>query len=106
VLQVEQGWPYEPLHRPGRYRLLLSLRCFFEARYLISLRPLGTLNDIELYFVALFETFVALALDGTVVDEDIGPAISTQETVTFRVVKPFHCALILCHWSYSLSFVF
>ena len=49
----------------------VKLLCF-EASYLIGLGALGSLDDVELDFIAFFEALVAVALDGTVVDEDVG----------------------------------
>jgi len=83
--------------------MLLTLTGFFETSYLIGLRAFGALDDVELDLIPLFEALVALALDGTVVNEDVGATISTKEAVAFCVVKPFNCALVLCHWSDSLS---
>ena len=75
----------------------------FDSCDVVSLGAFGALDDVELDLIPLFEALVALALDGTVVNEDVGATISTKEAVAFCVVKPFNCALVLCHWSDSLS---
>jgi hypothetical protein len=41
----------------------LLIGSFFETRYLIGLGAFGTLNDVELNFVALFQALIALALN-------------------------------------------
>jgi hypothetical protein len=76
---------------------------FPEARDLIRLRSFGPLDDVELNFIALFEALVPLALDGTVVNEDVCPAVAAEEAVALCIVKPFYGALILCQWSDSLT---
>jgi hypothetical protein len=75
---------------------------FFEARDLIGLRTLRPLNNVELNLIALFEALVALALDGAVVNEDVGPTIPAEESVALCVVEPLYRALILCQWNRSL----
>jgi len=77
----------------------------FETRDLIGLRSLGSLDDIELNLIPLFETLVTFALDGAVMNEDIGPALTTEEAVALCVVEPFNSALVLCQWSDSLYFL-
>jgi hypothetical protein len=78
---------------------------FFETRDLVGLGTFSSLNDVEFDLVALFEALVALALYGTVMYEDVCPALSAEEAVTFCVVEPLYGALILCQWSHSLCFV-
>jgi hypothetical protein len=78
---------------------------FFETKDLIGLGPFAALNDVEFNLVALFEALVALALDGTVMNEDVCPALAAEEAVTFSVVEPFNGAFVLCQRSHSLNFV-
>jgi hypothetical protein len=75
---------------------------FFEPRDLIGLGTFGSLNDVEFNLITFFEALVALALNGAVVYEDVCPALTAEEAVTFCVVEPLYGALILCHWSHSL----
>jgi hypothetical protein len=100
--------------RAGQSKLLVCLVTdflvclvtnFFQTRDLIGLGALAALDDVEFNLIALFETFIALALDGAVVNEDVCPAIAAEEAVTLCVVKPLHGALVLCQWSYSLTFL-
>ena len=76
---------------------------FFEAGDLVGLRALGSLDDVELDLIALFEALVPLALNGAVVNEDVRPAVAAEEAVSLCVVKPFYGAFILCQWSNSLT---
>jgi len=76
---------------------------FFQARDLIGLGAFGSLDDVELNLVTLFEAFVALALDGAVMNEDVSPAVAAEEAVTLCVVEPLYRAFILCQCS-SLFF--
>jgi hypothetical protein len=75
---------------------------FFEARDLIGLGTFTSLDDVEFNLVALFEALVALALNGAVVYENVCPALTAEEAVTFCVVEPLDGAFILCQWSHSL----
>ena len=79
---------------------------FLNSEDLISLRAFGSLNDVELDLVAFLEALIALALDRTVMDEDIGPTVAAQETVAFSVVEPLNRTFVLCHFRDSLSCVF
>jgi hypothetical protein len=85
---------------------LLSLIRFFEARHLVGLWAFASLDDVELYFIAFFKALISLALDGTVMDEDIGPTVAAQETVAFSVVEPLNRTFILCHFATPFSCVF
>jgi hypothetical protein len=78
---------------------------FFEAGDLVSLRALGSLDDVELHLIALFETLVALALDGAVVNEDVGSSVAAEEAIALCVIEPLYGAFILCQWSNSLIFL-
>jgi hypothetical protein len=96
----------------ARLNLLGRLICVFgfltsllEAGYLVGLGALGALDDVEFNFITLFEALIALSLDGTVVNEDVSPALAAEEAVALCVVKPLNCALVLCQWSSSLDFV-
>ena len=76
---------------------------FLQARNLVGLRALCSLDDIELNFVTLFKALIAFALDGAIVNEHVRPAITAEKTVALCVVEPLYGALILCQWSYSLA---
>src|SRR5918999_1556314 len=56
--------------------------------HLLGLRALRPLRDLELDLLALFEGLEAVALDGAVVDEDVGRAGLLDEAVALRVVEP------------------
>lgn len=70
---------------------------------LVGLRPLCSLNDIELNLIPFFKAFVALALDGTVVNEDVGSTVVAEEAVALCVVEPLYDAFVLCQLRDSLS---
>jgi hypothetical protein len=74
----------------------------FESTYLISLRALCPLDDVKLDFITLFQALIPLALDGTIVNEDIGSALAAEEAVAFCVVEPLYGTPVLCQWSDSL----
>jgi hypothetical protein len=78
---------------------------FLQARDLVSLGSLCSLDDVELDLIALFEALVALSLDGTVVNEYVCPAVTAEEAVALCVVKPLYGALVLCQCSNSLAFL-
>lgn len=84
----EGGWS----RTVGRYS-------FLKAKDLVGLRPLAALDDVELHFIALFQAFIAIALDRTVVDEDVGSSLAAEESIAFRIVEPLYRAFILCHFS-------
>ena len=64
---------------------------------LIGLRPFLPLNNIEFYFIALFQAFVSIVLDGAVVHEDIWSIIAPDKAITFCVVEPLDLAFVLRH---------
>jgi hypothetical protein len=75
------------------------------ASYLVGLGALCTLNDVEFDLIAFFEALVAFALNRRVVDEDIGPIVTTKEAVSLCIVKPLNRSLVLCHVPNSLCSV-
>jgi hypothetical protein len=71
-------------------------RCFSETCHLIGLGSLSPLNNIELDLVTFFQALIPLALNGTVMNEDIGAVIAAEESVPFCVVEPLNRSLVLC----------
>jgi hypothetical protein len=61
--------------------------CFWESLgkshlgYFLGLRPLRALRDLELDLLTLFESLEAVALNGAVVNEDVGRAGLLDEPV-------------------------
>jgi hypothetical protein len=88
--------------RPHVKLLVCLLANFFQSRDLIGLGTFTPLYDVEFHLISFFEALVALALNGAVVNEDVGPALAAEKAVTFCVVEPLYGAFILCHWSHSL----
>jgi hypothetical protein len=65
--------------------------------YLIRLRPLLALNDVEFHVIALLQALVSIHLNRAVVDEHIRPVVPADKTVAFRIVEPLHLAFVLSH---------
>ena len=63
----------------------------------IGLGTLLTLNDVELHVIALFQSLVTIQLDCRVVNEDIWPVITSDESVALGVVKPLDLTFVLSH---------
>jgi hypothetical protein len=78
----------------------------FEAGHLVGLRAFRALDDIELHLIPLFKAFVSFALNRTVMNKYVCPAIAAEEAVALRIVEPLYGAFILCQLSYSLAFMF
>ena len=68
-----------------------------QANDRVCLRPLLTLNDVEFDVVPFFERLVAFQLNRGVMDEYIGPVITSNESVALGVVEPFHLTFVLSH---------
>ena len=54
------------------------------------LGPFLALHDFKLNVIALLQAFVAVRLDGAVVDEHIGAVFPTDEAETLCVIEPFN----------------
>src|SRR5262245_18380199 len=57
-----------------------------------GLRALRTVNDLELHRLALLERAETVALNGRVVDEDVGASVALDESIPLRVVEPLDLA--------------
>ena len=53
------------------------------------LRTFLALGNLELYFVAFLQTLVALRSDGTIMHKHIWSIITSDKSVSFRIVEPF-----------------
>jgi hypothetical protein len=87
---------------PGRSRRTKELRCVVggvvpQANDRVCLRPLLTLNDVEFDVVPFFERLVAFQLNRGVMDEYIGPVITSNESVALGVIEPLHLTFVLSH---------
>lgn len=76
--------------------LLGGLR--LTANYLIGLGSLLPLNNIKLDLVAFFEALVPVELNCAVMNENVGSILTTDETITFRVVEPLDLPFICRHF--------
>src|SRR5690606_5747482 len=73
------------------------LRRRVQTHDVLRLRPLRLLDDVELHLLTLVEHLEAGALDGAVVDEDVGPVLGGQEAVTLFLRAPLDVALGTSH---------
>jgi hypothetical protein len=64
---------------------------------LIGLRALRALHDVEFNLVAFTKGLVAILENGTVVNEEIGPILPTDETIPLCIVEPLDDAFALSH---------
>src|SRR5215467_9644917 len=65
--------------------------------YVRSLRSFLTLNNFELYRVAFLQAFVAFGINGAVMNENVRSVVSSNEPVSFSVVKPLHSTFQTIH---------
>ena len=63
----------------------------------VRLRAFLSLDDVEFHVIALFQCFVTIQLDCRVVNENIWPVITSDESVALGVVEPLHLAFVLSH---------
>jgi hypothetical protein len=68
-----------------------------QADHRIGLRTLLALNDVEFNVIALFQSFVAIQLDCRVVNENIWPVVTSDESVALGVIEPLDLAYVLSH---------
>jgi hypothetical protein len=61
--------------------------------YVLSLKALRTLDDVELDLVTLVERLKAFRLDCGMVHEDVTPGSTADKAVTLLVAEPLHCSL-------------
>jgi len=72
-------------------------RCISHADNSIRLRAFLPLNDVELNVIALFQRLVTIQLDCRVVNENIRPVITSDESVALGVIEPLDLAFELSH---------
>jgi len=63
----------------------------------VGLRAFLALYDLKFNQIALLKTFVALRLDGAIVNEYIRSVILADESKPFSIIKPFDCAFDARH---------
>ena len=63
----------------------------------IGLRSFLALNDVELHVIALLQGLVALQLYRRVMNENVWPVITSDESVALGVVEPLHLTFELSH---------
>jgi len=74
-----------------------SLGYFSDTRDGVCLRPLLSLYDVELDFVAFLQALVSVELNCAVMHKHVGTVISPDKAVTLRVVEPLDFAFVLSH---------
>jgi hypothetical protein len=72
----------------------LRLSDFCDVRRLGALLAFG---DLEFHLIAFLQALIAFGAYRAVMHEDICSIVTADEPVSFRVVKPFHCALQSFH---------
>jgi hypothetical protein len=60
--------------------------------------------DVELDFVAFFERFVSIHLDGGIVDKHIWPVFTPNESETLGIVEPLDHTFVLSHRGFPSFF--
>ena len=63
----------------------------------VRLRTFLPLDDVEFHVIALFQSLVTIQLDCRVVNENIWPVITSDESVALGVIEPLHLAFELSH---------
>jgi len=79
------------LRRSHTFPIPLSTR-FRHVRRLGSFR---SLHDLELHRISFLQCPVSLADDRRIMYEHIGAVVPPDESIPFRIVKPFNCSLHL-----------
>lgn len=75
--------------RPVRYSWVELESGRLRFGHAFSLRAFLSLNNLKLYIVAFLKTFVAVRLDGAIVNKNIRAIVTANETEALCIVKPF-----------------
>ena len=78
------------------------MRPLINGDHIFSLQAFLALDDGELNFLTVLQRLMAIAADGTIVDENVLPAFATDKAKAFAVVEPLDSAC----FSFSQSFSF
>jgi hypothetical protein len=70
---------------------------------LFGLPALRTLDYVETNSLAFLKATETVALNRSVMDEDIFSALTAEKAKALRIVKPFHCALFHERRSFECS---
>jgi hypothetical protein len=63
----------------------------------VRLRAFLPLDDVKLHVIALFQSLVTIQLDCRVVNENIRPVFTSDESVALGVIEPLYLAFVLSH---------
>src|SRR5712692_7283987 len=91
----ETSWPqarlgsHDLVRDPDFRPLLDSARTSGNFSDVGSLRAFLPLHDFKFDAIALLQRTVAVAADGGIVHEHVGPIFPADKAVTFRIVEPF-----------------
>ena len=75
---------------PHRFR---NLQLCLDGLHVLGLPALGPLDHVELDRLALLQRTESLGLDRGVMNENVLTVLAGDESETFCVIEPFHCAL-------------
>src|SRR5690349_11817449 len=75
---------------PGVFKKLLGR--FLGAAHVLSLQPLGSLLDFELYLRAFIQSPISIGLDGREMHEHIVATGALDKSITLGGIKPLHYA--------------
>ena|SRR5581483_8406275 len=68
---------------------------WLNSHHVSSLRPLGAVHHVELYFLSLAQCFKTLTLDHGIMDENVSATLLFNEAKTLLFIEPFHFAFFL-----------
>src|SRR5215469_5673169 len=88
---ILSGFSNRRVALPAGSHVLVRLRSTCH-RHICGLQTFWTFGHFELHFRALFETAIAIGLNGGEVYKDIFSILPLDESVALGRVKPFHCA--------------
>lgn len=81
----------EALHQQRSGLVALCVQCGFQD--IGSLRPFGSLDDVKLDALALFEGLESFAEQSRIVDKDIISIVQPDEPEPLSIIEPFDCPL-------------
>ncbi len=63
--------------------------------YVRCLRTFRSLDNFELYRIPFLQSPVAIPYDSGIMNKNVGSIVAPDESVPFRIIKPFHSSLHL-----------
>ena len=68
-----------------------------QANHCIGLRSFLSLNNVEFDIIAFFQGFISVQLNRRVMDENIWPVFTSDESVALGIVEPLDLTFELSH---------